>query len=542
MQKAYSRIWWENYPSDESPINEKNLNNIENGIDSIDDRVIYLDTTKFDKSEAEKLVKKIEFERKTGIFTITYYSGATITIDTLLEKLAVNFDYDSVTQQLIITLDDGEIKYIDLSALITQFEFLDTNTIAFSVDDSGKVSAIVKEGSIQEKHLRPEYLAEIKVEVAKAQASANTASQKATESSEYATESKSWAKGGTGKRQGEDTDNAKYYAEQAKESADKADSIVSGNFIPTAEKGVANGVASLDSSGKVPKTQLPSDIGSVTGVKGSAEINYRSGDVDISPANIGLENVENKSGKTIRSEMTKDEVVKALGYEPPKQDTNTDTKVIQNNTTTNADYRVLFSNSANNTDETAGVRKNEDFTYNPSTNTAKVTNLNAQTGDSTVTFTSNDTTDTNANSWISVAQLATGITHATFFQRVSQMFKNARYLYKMLGTTDISSIGNGTVTGALSTLNNSLLDKIITRVKSVSVTFSSATASTGNIAMDEISGYSIALWCGYTGSVNLRLDTMFISADGHTFTYCVTSRISSEGTYNVYCRALYIKN
>ena len=35
------------------------------------------------------------------------------------------------------------------------------------------------------------------------------------------------------------------------------------------------------------------------------------------------------------------------------------------------------------------------------------------------------------------------------------MFKNVRWLYKKLGTVDISSIGAGTVTSAISTLNSS---------------------------------------------------------------------------------------
>ena len=57
----------------------------------------------------------------------------------------------------------------------------------------------------------------------------------------------------------------------------------------------------------------------------------------------------------------------------------------------------------------------------------------ATNGDSklnTVSFTSNDVDDASATSWTSVSKLATGITHATFFQRVSQMFKNVRYLSK----------------------------------------------------------------------------------------------------------------
>ena len=36
------------------------------------------------------------------------------------------------------------------------------------------------------------------------------------------------------------------------------------------------------------------------------------------------------------------------------------------------------------------------------------------------------------------------------------MFKNVRYIWKLLGTTDISGIGNGTVTGAVSSLNTNL--------------------------------------------------------------------------------------
>lgn len=43
----------------------------------------------------------------------------------------------------------------------------------------------------------------------------------------------------------------------------------------------------------------------------------------VTKAQIGLGNVENKTSATIRSELTKDEVVSALGYTPPKQDTNT---------------------------------------------------------------------------------------------------------------------------------------------------------------------------------------------------------------------------
>lgn len=52
---------------------------------------------------------------------------------------------------------------------------------------------------------------------ANAESSASSATTKATESEQSATMARSYATGGTGAREGEDVDNAKYYMEQAKE-------------------------------------------------------------------------------------------------------------------------------------------------------------------------------------------------------------------------------------------------------------------------------------------------------------------------------------
>ena len=236
MNKTYGRINWENYPSDETPLNESNLNKIDVATDEIDNRVITLDTTKATKEEVSTLVQDVTFEEKTGIITITKKNGSKITIDTQMEKIAVNFSYNAETQQIILTLIDGTKQYIDLTALITQYEFLDSDTVAFSIDSTGKVSAIVKEASIQEKHLQPNYLADIKVEVAKAQASQSAAaksesnakaSETAAATSESnaaasATKAQSYATGGTNSRTGEDTDNAKYYSQQSAQSQSAA--------------------------------------------------------------------------------------------------------------------------------------------------------------------------------------------------------------------------------------------------------------------------------------------------------------------------------
>lgn len=83
--------------------------------------------------------------------------------------------------------------------------------------------------------------------------------------------------------------------------------------------------------------------------------------------------------------------------------------------------------------------------------------LNASGGDSKdviTTFTSNDAT--NASAWTEVATLTSKEKQSSIFNKVSMMFKNVRFLYKMLGTTDISAIGGGTVTGAISELNSGL--------------------------------------------------------------------------------------
>lgn len=190
MQKIYSRTYWENFPSEKTAIDAMRLNNAEAGIDNLDDRVVAMDASKVDLAKANELVKEILWDESKGTITVVKMNGSKAVIDTKLEKLAVNFTYDPQSQQLIITLDDGTTQNVDLSALITQYEFIDSNTIAFEISSDGKVSAIVKEGSIQEKHLRPDYLADIKVESAKAVASAKSAKESETKAVKSAADAK----------------------------------------------------------------------------------------------------------------------------------------------------------------------------------------------------------------------------------------------------------------------------------------------------------------------------------------------------------------
>lgn len=209
-QKIYSREYWENFPSEKTAINRNRLNNIEGGIDAIDDRVCALDTTKVDLTKANELVERILWDESNGTLTVVKMNGSKAVIDTKLEKLAVNFKYDPQAQQLVITLDDGTVQNVDLSALITEYEFLDSDTIAFEIVD-GKVKANVKNGSITEDKLQPNFLADVKVEVAKAQAASESSSKFADASNASSVESKKQA------------GISKEYADKAKEYTDNLD-------------------------------------------------------------------------------------------------------------------------------------------------------------------------------------------------------------------------------------------------------------------------------------------------------------------------------
>ena len=189
MQKIYSRINWENFPSEKTAVNESNLNKMDLAIDNLDDRVVAMDASKVDLTKANELVEAILWDESNGTLTVVKMNGSSAVIDTKLEKLAVNFTYNPQTQQLVITLDDGTVQNVDLSALITQYEFLDSDTIAFEIT-GGKVNAIVKNGSITEDKLRPNFLADIKVESAKAVNSATNAKASETNAAKSATDAK----------------------------------------------------------------------------------------------------------------------------------------------------------------------------------------------------------------------------------------------------------------------------------------------------------------------------------------------------------------
>ena len=175
MNKAFTMFLWENEPSVNTPLGERLLNQVNNALNEVDSRVVTFDTTKANQTDLLTALADVSFDENTGIFTFTKKNGSTKTVDTKLEKLAVNFTYDAENQRLVLTLQDGTTQYVDMKALITELEFLNSNTVLFTVSTDGKVSANIAKGSITADMLEPNYLANVQLYSSQALSSANSA-------------------------------------------------------------------------------------------------------------------------------------------------------------------------------------------------------------------------------------------------------------------------------------------------------------------------------------------------------------------------------
>ena len=284
MQKIYSRINWENFPSEKTAVNESNLNKMDLAIDNLDDRVVAMDASKVDLTKANELVEEILWDESNGTLTVVKMNGSRAVIDTKLEKLAVNFTYNPQTQQLVITLDDGTVQNVDLSSLITEYEFLESDTIAFEIAD-GKVNAIVKNGSITEDHLSPDYIGEIRTQVGRAEMSAKSADASEKNAASSSVLAKSYAVGGTGTRDGEDTDNAKYYAEQAKNASDV------GALSEIVENHISDKIVHM--------TESEHDVVSKLGESSEGSLTYNGSEIKPSVATTESTGVVKPDGTTI---------------------------------------------------------------------------------------------------------------------------------------------------------------------------------------------------------------------------------------------------
>ena len=82
-----------------------------------------------------------------------------------------------------------------------------------------------------------------------------------------------------------------------------------------------------------------------------------------------------------------------------------------------------------------------------------------QSEDAIFTGISNDTDDSSASNWTNVTKLASSETNGSIFTKISSMFKNIRYLYKIIGDLDIGSVGYSSIGEAISDLKDNKSDK-----------------------------------------------------------------------------------
>lgn len=336
LNKVYTRINWEDYPSENTDLDAYNLNQMDSAIDALDNRIISQDALKVDKSAINGNIADWTMDETTGVITITKYNGEKVIFDLNIEKIPVEF---SMSDDGIITMttEDGTQFKADIGSMIPVLTFEDSATITVSVTGTGKnktYSFSIKTGSVTDDMLQPNYLADIRVESANASAYAQSANAKSVLAESYAV-------GGTGTREGEDTDNAKYYMEQAKQQT---------GGIPT----------------KV--SELENDAGYIT-KKVSDLTNYYD-------------------------KTTVDEKIDAI----PKTD---------------------------------------------------LTNYLTKTGDgSNLTAAFEEAT--------TLEELTTGEKLSSIFGKLKLAVKNIKSLIGLIGTTDISTIGDGTITGGLSDVNGKL--------------------------------------------------------------------------------------
>lgn len=210
----YKVIGWLNFPSISTPLGQRNLRHMDNGILQCAQYIFGLSQDKLEKSDAAKFITNWEVDtskESEWIVHVTHYDGTQEQFDYPVEIMPTKFDLDD-DGNLVIVQQNGETKKVDFQRFVYKFD--NTATIAMHTNGT-TITADVIDGSITMDKLEKTIMQTLRQYMLDAQAAAQAAEN-------YTLLAESHSHGGTGVRPGEAIDNSKYYSEIAKQEADKA--------------------------------------------------------------------------------------------------------------------------------------------------------------------------------------------------------------------------------------------------------------------------------------------------------------------------------
>jgi len=199
---------WQNLPAQKTALNRTNLIHMENGIKEADNRIVQLDANKADKSLVNTMVKDVSMDTTTGVLTVTLQNGTQKTYDLDIEKVVTNFDIND-QNELVLTLADGTQKVIDLTRFV--YSVSSTATVSMKILNR-TITAEIVDGSVTMEKLDAAIQTEFRQYMLDAQAARDAALQYQLYAKRYTLGDQSFP--------GSETDNAKYYYEQAKADAE----------------------------------------------------------------------------------------------------------------------------------------------------------------------------------------------------------------------------------------------------------------------------------------------------------------------------------
>jgi len=93
------------------------------------------------------LIKNIQL-LSNGVFRVTRYDDTYFDIDTKLEKVVINFTYNATTKNLELTLDDGTVLTIPISAFIDDYNGSEGTQFVVNVSSENVISVTMKDGTV----------------------------------------------------------------------------------------------------------------------------------------------------------------------------------------------------------------------------------------------------------------------------------------------------------------------------------------------------------------------------------------------------------